>query len=142
VEGTGSDEHVAVFRGLDVSLVGFDLFEVEEGTDLAVADLTHAARSRVRGGITADDAADAARILDALREQRLPVCPSGGTGKAGSDGGASSSAPSSSASPSTPARPTGTDVAPTTTPSRTLGTTTPARTTASSEPGVDCREDK
>jgi protein phosphatase len=146
VEGTGTDEHVAVFRGLDVSLVGFDLFEVEEGTDLAVGDLTPAARSRVRGGITADDASDAARILDALRDQRLPVCPTGGTGKAGSDGGASSSAASSSTSPSTPARPTGTDVAPTTTPSRTLGTTTPTttspRTAASSEPGVDCREDK
>ena len=142
VEGTGNDEHVAVFRGLDVSLVGFDLYEVEEPTDLAVGDLTPNARNRVRGGISADDAAHAARILAALRDQRLPVCPTGGAGKAGSDNGASS-APSSPASPSTPARPTGTDVAPTTTPERTLSsTTTPARTAASSEPGVDCREAK
>ncbi len=147
VEGAGSDEHVAVFRGLDVSIVGFDLFEVEENTDLAVADLTMQARNRVRGGITADNEADAARILDALRDQRLPVCPSGGTGKAGGDDGATSSAPSSSASPSTPTRPTGTGEGPTTAPSRTLGSTspttsTPERTTSSSEPGVDCREAK
>src|SRR5688500_18431460 len=36
VAGTGSAEHVAVFRGLDVSIVGFDLYEVEDDTDLAV----------------------------------------------------------------------------------------------------------
>jgi protein phosphatase len=136
-EGTGTDEQVAVFRGLDVSLVGFDLFEVEEVTDLAVADLTMAARSRVRGGITADDEADARRILDALRDQRLPVC---GSDKTGGDGGATT--PSAT---STPARPTGTAATPTTTtPGQTLGSTTstPERTTASSEPGVDCREAK
>ena len=75
VDGSGDDGQVAVFRGLDVSVVGFDLFELDEDTDLAVADLTAAARSRVRGGITADDAQDADRILDALRDQRLPVCP-------------------------------------------------------------------
>ena len=57
VDGTGDGEQVAVFRGLDVSIVGFDFFELDEDTGLAVADLTPAARSRVRGGITADDAA-------------------------------------------------------------------------------------
>ena len=75
VQGTGENGQVAVFRGLDVSVVGFDLYELDQSTDLAVTDLTAAARSRVRGGITADDEQDAERILDALREQRLPVCP-------------------------------------------------------------------
>jgi PPM family protein phosphatase len=149
VEGTGTEEHVAVFRGLDVSIVGFDLFEVAESTDLAVTDLTPAARNRVRGGITADDSADAERILDALRDQRLPLCRDG-SGKA--DNGESSTTPSgtapSSAVESTPAAPSGTDVAPTTeAPGGTASPTTsapptPARTTSSSEPGVTCREAK
>ena len=121
--------------------------EVEESTDLAVGDLTHAARSRVRGGITADDEADAARILDALRDQRLPVCPSGGTGKAGGDDGATQQRAlvlrvAVHAAPRRHRR-----RPPTTAPSRTPGSTTPttstpARTTSSSEPGVDCREAK
>ena len=29
VDGTGDDEQVAVFRGLDVSIVGFDFFELD-----------------------------------------------------------------------------------------------------------------
>ena len=65
VDGTGDDEQVAVFRGLDVSVVGFDLFEVDRGhRPRASPTSTPAARSRVRGGITADDADDADRILD------------------------------------------------------------------------------
>ena len=73
----------AVFRGLNVSIVGFDLYRARRGdTGLAVADLTPAARSRVRGGITADDAADADRILDALRDQRLPRLPQRRDGEA------------------------------------------------------------
>jgi serine/threonine protein phosphatase PrpC len=151
VDGSGSEEHVAVFRGLNASIVGFDLFEVEESTDLAVNDLTPAAQSRVRGGIAADDSADVARILDALRDQRLPLCRSG-AGKA-DDGASPSSSASrtapSSATGSTPAAPSGTSAGPTTSaPDRTLGSATTtsvtptARTTASSEPGVNCREAK
>jgi protein phosphatase len=151
VDGTGSDEHVAVFRGLNVSIVGFDLYEVDQRTDLAVMDLTPAARSRVRGGITADDSADADRILSALRDQRLPPCPPAGSKDSGSS------------TTTTPSRPTtgGTTTGPTTGPTTTRvpGTTTgpnpptssrptsttpttSARTTTSSEPGVNCREAK
>jgi protein phosphatase len=133
VDGTGDAEQVAVFRGLNVSVVGFDFFEVDDDTGLAVADLTPAARSRVRGGITAESAQDADRILAALRQQRLPICrttpttPTTGTGTATSaptlptDAAA---APATSAAPA-PAAPS---------------TSTSARTTASSsEPEVDCR---
>jgi len=132
VDGSGSTEQVAVFRGLNVSIVGFDFYEVDEDTGLPLADLTPAARNRVRGGITANDSSDAARILDALREQRLPVCPS-------------SSPPSSSppATPSVPADP-GSATAPTlpTVPTTTSASrsSTSTRTSASREPGVDCRE--
>jgi protein phosphatase len=129
VDGTGVDERVAVFRGLNVSIVGFDFFEMDEDTGLAVTDLTPAARNRVRGGITADSSSDADRILAALREQRLPVCPS------------------PRRTPTTTPSPTASSPAPTgpaaeeTSASRTTLPTTSARTSASPEPGTDCRED-
>jgi protein phosphatase len=130
VDGTGEDEQVAIFRGLDVSVVGFDLYELEEDTGMPLSDLTQAARNRVRNGITADDASDADRILDRLRDQRLPLCRT------------TPSTPSPSAS-ATPAPPTD-EVAPATEPPAPDGSspspTTSTRTTPSPEPGVDCRE--
>jgi serine/threonine protein phosphatase PrpC len=130
VDGTGEDEQVAIFRGLDVSVVGFDLYELEEDTGMPLSDLTQAARNRVRNGITADDASDADRILDRLRDQRLPLCRT------------TPSTPSPSAS-ATPAPPTDV-VAPATEPPAPDGSspspTTSTRTTPSPEPGVDCRE--
>jgi serine/threonine protein phosphatase PrpC len=130
VDGTGEDEQVAIFRGLDVSVVGFDLYELEEDTGMPLSDLTQAARNRVRNGITADDASDADRILDRLRDQRLPLCRT------------TPSTPSPSAS-ATPAPPTDA-VAPATEPPAPDGSspspTTSTRTTPSPEPGVDCRE--
>src|SRR3954464_12154517 len=74
VDGEGDAEQVAVFRGLDVSIVGFDFYELDQETGLAGSDPTPAARTRARGGITATDADDADRILAALRAQRLPLC--------------------------------------------------------------------
>ncbi|GAA3178112.1 protein phosphatase 2C domain-containing protein [Blastococcus jejuensis] len=149
VEGTGDSEHVAVFRGLDVSIVGFDLFEVDDATDLAVMDLTPAARSRVRGGITADDADDAARILAALRDQRLPLCPSATGGKSAEDETTTTSPSRPTVPPSsgTAAGPTTTEpggaTASETTPAPSASTpSTSARTTSSSVPGVNCREAK
>jgi serine/threonine protein phosphatase PrpC len=130
VDGNGEDEQVAVFRGLDVSIVGFDFFELDEATGMAVADLTPAARARVRGGITAVDADDADRILAALRQQRLPLCRTTG---------------STQPAPSTPAVPTpevpGAPL-PTEPPAgdSSPATTSSTRTTASSEPGENCRE--
>ena len=139
----------AVFRGLDVSIVGFDLFEVDDATDLAVMDLTPAARSRVRGGITADDADDAARILAALRDQRLPLCPSATGGKSAEDETTTTSPSRPTVPPSsgTAAGPTTTEpggaTASETTPAPSASTpSTSARTTSSSVPGVNCREAK
>jgi protein phosphatase len=131
VDGSGDTEQVAIFRGLDVSIVGFDFFEIDQDTGLAVADLTPAARSRVRGGITANDAQDADRILDALRDQRLPLCKS-------------SSAPTSGAgaattTPSDPAGPPPTSAAPTQAGTGTSATATSGRTTSSSESEENCR---
>jgi PPM family protein phosphatase len=129
VDGGGTAAQVAVFRGLDVSIVGFDFFELDRATGMALTDLTPAARSRVRGGITANSADDADRILAALRDQRLRPCPTTGS--------TPPSPSSSGAAPATTSAPQPTVPAPS---DATLSPTTPARTTASSEPGVDCRE--
>jgi protein phosphatase len=143
VEGSGDDAQVAVFRGLNVSVLGFDLFELDRSTDLAVTDLTAAARSRARGGITADDEQHAERILDALQEQQLPICRS----ESATPSPTSSAAPSSAAAPTDPAAAptdpavTGAPVpAPTDVPVAPTSSPTSARATTSSEPGVDCRE--
>jgi hypothetical protein len=132
VDGAGDDEEVAIFRGLDVSILGFDFYELDEDTGLAVADLTPAARSRARGGITAVDGQDADRILDALREQRLPLCST--TPAAPSP---SAAVPTPPALPSDPAAAPAPSVAPTE--PGTSASTTATRTTSSSEPGENCR---
>jgi protein phosphatase len=129
VDGGGTAAQVAVFRGLDVSIVGFDFFELDRATGMALTDLTPAARSRVRGGITANSGDDADRILAALRDQRLRPCPT--TGSTQPSPSSSAAAPATTSAPQ-PTVPAPSDATP--------SPTTPARTTASSEPGVDCRE--
>ena len=132
VQSTGTTEDVAVFRGLNVSVVGFDLYKFDSDSGLAVSDLTPAARTRVRGGITANDRADANRILSALRDQRLPICPMPG-----------SLSPTSAAT-TTPARPTptGTPGRPASPAPRSSAPRTTATPTETLQPGVDCREVK
>jgi protein phosphatase len=134
-EGSGDDESVGVFRGLNVSVVGFDLYELHEDTGLPLSDLTQAARNRVRHGITADDQADADRILDRLRDQRLPLCRTAGSTPSTASPTPTAAPPATGApAPEAPApevpAPDGSSTAP----------TTSSRTTASPEPGVDCRE--
>jgi serine/threonine protein phosphatase PrpC len=138
VDGAGGDEQVAVFRGLDVSIVGFDFFEIDRDTGLPLADLQPAARSRVRGGITANDAADAERILGALRDQRLPLCRTTGSTQPAPSSAATETAPApeTTVPPATPGAPVPTEPAPE---DGSPATSSPTRTT-SSEPGVDCRE--
>jgi protein phosphatase len=156
---TGSEDagQVGVFRGLNTSIVGLDLYRLDQETPLAVDDLTPAARSRVVRGITADDAADADRILAALRDQRLPLCRTTvppGIGDTTTTPPAPTAAPSATATagaattlpsrePRTPrsATATGTAAAPSTTGTPTPPTTSTSPTPAG-EPGVDCREAK
>jgi PPM family protein phosphatase len=131
VDGSGETEQVAVFRGLNTSVLGFDFFEVDQDTGMLVTDLEVAARNRVRGGIPADDAADADRILDSLRDQRLPECPTeDSTGDATAD---STATPT----PTTPAVPSGSATGPAG--PTTAETPTSTRTSRSLEPGTDCR---
>jgi protein phosphatase len=131
---------VGVFRGLNTSIVGLDLYRLDEETPLAVSDLNPATRSRVMRGIPADDAADADRILDALRDQRLPPCPS----EVLPEDGEATALPSESttASSSSSATATGRSTAPSTSETPTPSTTASTSSTPQGEPGVDCREDR
>jgi protein phosphatase len=148
--GAGTHEDVAVFRGLDVSIVGFDLHKVDHDTGLAVGDLTPAARSRVRNGIPANNAADADRILTALRDQRLPLCtvtttsPTPATTSPGATA-ARSTTPPSAARSTTASRTTGAPATGSSTTGRSTTTgsePTASETTDARVPGVDCREVK
>ncbi|RBY88675.1 PP2C family serine/threonine-protein phosphatase [Blastococcus sp. TF02A-26] len=67
-------ETVAVYRGINASVLGVDLYREEEGTDIAVADLSQDVRGKVTDGITVDDRAAAEDRVDLLREQSLPRC--------------------------------------------------------------------
>jgi protein phosphatase len=139
VSGNGDDEQVAVFRGLDASVVGVNFYQLDRSTDLAVSDLTPAARTRVRGSITADDSSDADRILDALRDQRLPLCRTADVGSAGAP--ATTPELPSATAPTTAQAPVPGEPALSEPPApETTTTSSSARTTSSSEPGVDCRE--
>jgi protein phosphatase len=146
--GSGAHEDVAVFRGLDVSIIGFDLHKVDHDTGLAVGDLTPAARSRVRDGIEARNKADAERILIALRDKRLPLCSDTTTSTTATSTPATSPAttPAKTPGPTVPG-PRTTAGAPRAT-GHPVTTTTPSAsptTSASTDtpvPGVDCREVK
>ena len=139
VEGSGDDGQVAVFRGLDVSVIGFDLFELDESTDLAVTDLTAAARSRVRG--RDHRRRRAGRRADPRRAPR-PAAPGlrHGVAHHGVDAvGIAGRPPSAPPAPGDPAA-TGAPATTAAPDSTTSAPTTSARTPSSSEPGVDCRE--
>ncbi|HEV7870249.1 MAG TPA: protein phosphatase 2C domain-containing protein, partial [Modestobacter sp.] len=128
-------DQVAVFQGLDASIVGIDLYRLDQATGLATTDLTQAARSRVTGGIAATDRDDADRILSNLRSQRLPVCPTTPTNASSTSSPAAAAAPTGAvdpaltagvpAPPATTAAPT---AAPTTAPAATSSATGTAQT--------------
>jgi PPM family protein phosphatase len=141
VAETADGDEVAIFQGLDASIVGVELYRLDQATELATADLTQAARSRVSGGINASDQGDAQRILENLRDQRLPLCRSGSGTVPSTAASTSSSTASPAASPSTTFDPAAT-AAPTPTPSpaTTTGSATSTGQSRSGEPGVDCRE--
>jgi protein phosphatase len=141
VAETADGNEVAVFQGLDASIVGVDLFRLDEATGLATTDLTQAARSRVTGGITASDRDDAQRILTNLRDQRLPLCR---TTPSTASSTSSAPAPSPTTEPTPPVDPAVSAAPPTPAPTPSPATTTSSATSTgpsrSGTPGVDCRE--
>ncbi|MCZ2837778.1 PP2C family protein-serine/threonine phosphatase [Modestobacter sp. VKM Ac-2985] len=144
VAETADGDRVGVFRGLNASVVGLDLYRLDEATALATTDLTPAARNRVADGIPADDPDDAERILSNLRGQQLPLCRTTPAVAASTP----SATPTPAAEPTPAAVPGQPDAAAATTTVTTTvpGTAEPTRSAAapgltrSGEPGVDCRE--
>jgi PPM family protein phosphatase len=141
VAETADGNEVAVFQGLDASIVGVDLFRLDEATGLATTDLTQAARSRVTGGITASDRDDAQRILTNLRGRRLPLCR---TTPSTASSTSSAPVPSPTPEPTPPVDPAVSAAPPTPTLAPSPATTTSSATSTgpsrSGTPGVDCRE--
>ncbi len=138
-------DQVAVFRGLNGSLLGWKFASVQENscgtstpgcTPLKVNDLVQAARDQVNAGIPVSTLADARAVITRLTSQQLPPCPTPGapTTVVISSGAASSSNTSASTSnPSTPVTPTSTPapLAPpvkTTAAKRSPAPTTPVKT--------------
>ncbi|HWH27726.1 MAG TPA: protein phosphatase 2C domain-containing protein [Mycobacteriales bacterium] len=68
------DDVVAVFRGLDGTLAGLDLHSLEQRTDLPLDRLNEVNRTRVEGGIVAEDRAEAEAIVERLEASALPEC--------------------------------------------------------------------
>ncbi|MBA2554006.1 MAG: hypothetical protein H0V10_10020, partial [Geodermatophilaceae bacterium] len=164
----GADgDHVAIFRGMDLSLAGLTLSDVQRTTDLQINDLTPVNQLRVRDGITASDEAGADQILERLRDELLPPCETGteptdpgesttsttsttstestgsttsteSTGSTGSPGTTTSQRPGTFPAPETSGGIPSTLPSPTTLPS--LSTTQSSTPTNTSEPGTDCRE--
>ena len=114
---------VAIFRGVNAQFGPIKFFEVQENTDLKLADLTAAARSQVVSGITAANLTRAQSIKSNLLDQLLPPCRTDSPSPS-----PTASAPATAGGKSTPACwPT---ALPTPTPSPSV---TPV-------PGVDCRK--
>jgi len=145
VAETADGDQVGVFRGVDTSVVGVDLFRLDAATGLATDDLTQAARSRVSNGIEATDRDDADRILDNLRDQRLPVCRTSSSTATSTSSAPTTAADASPLVPGDPAAttttgdPAATTGAPSSSAPATSSATAPEQT-SSGQPGVDCRE--
>lgn len=67
---------VAIFQGVDASFGPLKFSEIKQNTDLRLRDLVPAIRTQVESGITADNLADARRIIDRLGHEKLPTCAS------------------------------------------------------------------
>jgi serine/threonine protein phosphatase PrpC len=117
---------VALFRGINADFGPLSLYSVVDNSDLAVQDLTPAARTQVNNGITARSKDDGRQILQRLSSEMLPVCqtPTSPSPSITPSARSSSPAPRTSVRSTARSRPTSspTKAAP--------ARSTPARTTA------------
>ncbi|HEX7301998.1 PP2C family serine/threonine-protein phosphatase [Lentzea sp.] len=145
--GATEDGQVAIFRGLNGSVLGFKLSsKVEDScppgstgcTPITLKDLQEAGRKTITAGIRSDNGLDGARAAVRLlrTEHMLPLCkdtsttsttttttPPTTTSTPSSSGATTTSTPSSSGSPNPE-----------------TGTTEPSLTPSQQKLGVDCRE--
>ena len=66
--GVSEDGRVAIYRGIEQSVLGYELSEVDETSDLSVDALPEFLRERVEEGISATDRADAQQKVDDLQQ--------------------------------------------------------------------------
>ncbi|MDT4926333.1 MAG: family protein phosphatase [Pseudonocardiales bacterium] len=67
---------VAIYRGVNTEFGPLKFFNVDKVTDLRVNDLNPSVRAQVRDGINASSRVNAEQIVAALRDQKMPPCPS------------------------------------------------------------------
>ncbi|CAM3285334.1 PP2C family protein-serine/threonine phosphatase [Stackebrandtia soli] len=131
--GISEGGKVAVFQGVQGDIFGISMSNVEVVSDRSVDDLTQDARNKLKGGIPADDRADALRILadvtddDPANANLLPLCPNAEQADPSST---PSESPSESASP---------EPEESTTPSDEPSTSPTQTSSDDPTPGVDCR---
>jgi protein phosphatase len=65
--GVSEDGHVAIYRGIEQSVLGYELSEVDETSDLTVDALPEFLRERVLEGISASDREDAEQKVSDLQ---------------------------------------------------------------------------
>jgi protein phosphatase len=144
----GVDEEtdtVAVYRGINASVLGVDLYREEADSGVAVADLSQDVRSKVTDGIAVDDRQSAEDRVDMLREQALPICEDEATDETSSTSSAPSTPPAAPFDPSAGPTPfptvpeAGAPAATTAAPTPTASPTSSGSSTSSGT-GRDCRE--
>ncbi|NGY61794.1 serine/threonine-protein phosphatase [Lentzea sp. NEAU-D13] len=143
--GATEDGQVAIFRGLNGSVLGFKLSSKVEDScppgstgckPVALSDLKEAGRKTITAGLRSDNGLDGARAAVRLlrTEHMLPFCKD------------TSTTPTSPTSPTSPTTPTGTETSTPTSPPPANGTTPetgatePSPTQSGQKVGVDCRE--
>ena len=67
---------VAIYRGVNAAFGPIKFSEVNENTDLTIADLVPSWQSQVLSGITASSKTDAERIVRRLHGEQIPLCSS------------------------------------------------------------------
>ncbi|MGY1811212.1 PP2C family protein-serine/threonine phosphatase [Blastococcus sp. SYSU D00820] len=138
-----SSGEVAVFRGLDVSALGVDLYRLEETTGIPASELPGYFEGQVADGIAVDDRAAADQKVEMLRDELPPVCAEEETRDPADE--PATTAPGTTAGVPLPG---GEQPVPGDGSATTATETAPAETTASTSaqpektgrPGGDCRE--
>ncbi|MEU3649996.1 PP2C family serine/threonine-protein phosphatase [Lentzea sp. NPDC034063] len=148
--GATEDGQVAIFRGLNGSVIGFKLSsKVEDScppgstgcTPITLKDLQEAGRKTITAGIRSDNGLDGARAAVRLlrTEHMLPLCKDTSSTSTSSTPTTTPSTPSSSTSSSASSSASSTPPA-NGSPNPETGSTEPSLTPSQQKPGVECRE--
>jgi protein phosphatase len=144
--GATEDGQVAIFRGLNGSVIGFKLSsKVEDScppgstgcTPITLKDLQEAGRKTITAGIRSDNGLDGARAAVRLlrTEHMLPLCKDTSSTSTSTTPSTTPSTPSSNPSSSASSTPPANG-----SPNPETGSTEPSLTPSQQKPGVECRE--